>query len=76
MSDINHEAYELQQRENCLEEIAKKIPEHYDGDTLDGLDGIVNNVWNKVVKTSETYMKYVTKDCIKDEVQEYADSLR
>ena len=59
MSDINQEQYELQQRENCLEEIAKEIPEHYDGDTLDGLDGIVDNVWNKVVKTSETYMKYI-----------------
>ena len=76
MSDINQEQYELQQRENCLEEIAKEIPEHYDGDTLDGFDGIVDNVWNKVVKTSETYMKYVTKDCIKEEIQEYADSLR
>ena len=76
MSDINHEAYELQQRENCLEEIAKKIPKYYDGDTLDSLDGIVNNVWDKVVKTSEVYMKYITKDCIKEEVQEYADSLR
>ena len=73
MSDINQEQYELQQRENCLEEIAKEIPKHYDGDTL---DGIVDNVWNKVVKTSETYMKYITKDCIKEEVQEYADSLR
>ena len=73
MSDINHEAYELQQRENCLEEIYPKIAEHYDGDTI---ESIVDNVWNKVVKTSKVYMKYITKDCIKEEVQEYADSLR
>ena len=73
MSDIEYEKYAEQQRENCLEEIYPKIAEHYDGDTI---ESIVNNVWNKVVKTSETYMKYVTKDCIKDEVQEYADSLR
>ena len=73
MSDIEYERYAEQQRENCLEEIYPKIAEHYDGDTI---ESIVNNVWNKVVKTSETYMKYVTKDCIKDEVQEYADSLR
>ena len=72
MSDINHEAYELQHRENCLEEIYPKIAEHYDGDTI---ESIVDNVWNKVVKTSEVYMKYITKDCIKEEVQEYADSL-
>ena len=52
------------------------IPEHYDGDTLDGLDGIVNNVWNKVVKVSETYMKYVTKECVEEEVQNYANDLR
>ena len=72
MSDLEYERYAEQQRENCLEEIYPKIAEHYDGDTI---ESIVDNVWNKVVKTSEVYMKYITKDCIKEEVQEYADSL-
>ena len=73
MSDINQEAHELQERENCLEEIYPLIATHYDGDTL---ESIVNNVWDKVVKPSEKYMKYVTKECIKEEVQTYADELR
>ena len=73
MSDINHEAYREQQRENCLEEIYPQIATHYDGDTL---ESIVNNVWNKVVKVSETYMKYVTKECVEEEVQNYANDLR
>ena len=73
MSDINHEAYELQQRENCLEEIYPKIAEHYDGDTI---ESIVDNVYNKVVSPVENYTKFVNKDDIKELVIEYADELR
>jgi len=73
MSDIDQETHELQERENCLEEIYPQIATYYDGDTI---ESIVNNVWNKVVKPSEKYMKCITKKCIEQEVQTYADELR
>ena len=73
MSDIEYERYAEQQRENCLEEIYKKIAEHYDGDTI---ESIVDNVYNKVVLPVEKYTKFVSKDDIKEEVQTYADELR
>ena len=73
MSDIAYEAYSEQQREKCLEEIYPKIPEHYDGDTL---ESIVDNVYKKVVSPMEVYSKFVTRDDIKELVTEYSNSLR
>ena len=73
MSDLAYEAYSVQQREKCLEEIYPKIAEHYDGDTL---DSIIDNVYNKVVSPLENYSKFVTRDDIKELVTEYSNSLR
>ena len=73
MSDLAYEAYSEQQREKCLEEIYPKIAEHYDGDTL---DSIIDNVYNKVVSPLENYIKFVTRDDIKELVTEYSNSLR
>ena len=73
MSDIEYERYAEQQRDKCLDEIYEKIPEHYDGDTL---DSIIDNVYNKVVSPLENYSKFVTRDDIKELVTEYSNSLR
>ena len=67
MSDLAYEAYSKQQREKCLEEIYPKIAEHYDGDTL---DSIIDNVYNKVVSPLENYSKFVTRDDIKEYLEQ------
>ena len=73
MSDIAYEAYSEQQREKCLDEIYEKVPEHYDGDTI---DSIIDNVYKKVVSPFENYSKFVTRDDIKELVTEYSETLR
>ena len=73
MSDIAYEAYSEQQREKCLDEIYEKVPEHYDGDTI---DSIIDNVYKKVVSPFENYSKFVTRDDIKELVTEYSETLK
>lgn len=73
MSDIEYERYAEQQRDKCLDEIYEKIPEHYDGDTL---DSIIDNVYNKVVSPLENYSKFVTREDIKELVTEYSETLK
>ena len=73
MSDIAYEAYSEQQREKCLDEIYEKVPEHYDGDTI---DSIIDNVYKKVVSPVENYSKFVTRDDIKKLVTEYSETLK
>ena len=73
MSDLAYDSYREQQRDKCLDEIYEKIPEHYDGDTL---DSIIDNVYNKVVSPMEVYSKFVTREDIKELVTEYSETLR
>ena len=67
MSDLEYEVYSEQQREKCLEEIYPKIADYYDGDTL---DSIIDNVYNKVVSPMEVYSKFVTRDDIKEYLEQ------